>query len=128
MPSTFGSSLDIRVLGFLPDFPMNTYFTPMPINVWQLKLVWVHALLDLELLKRRPQGLRASATCLHCSGDVQNPANRRPTRHTPDPALLCLNIKIDATDFNMRKTACQLIQYHMAMNTQLDLFIFLQQL
>lgn len=28
----------------------------------------------------------------------------------------------------MRKTVCQLIQYHMAMNFQLDLFIFLQQL
>ena len=28
----------------------------------------------------------------------------------------------------MRKTVCQLIQYHMAMNFQIDLFIFLQQL
>ena len=90
MPSTFGSSLDIYIYIFVfwdsSQIFRWTHISHLCLSMygsWSLcgcMLSWT-----LNFSREDLIGLRASATCLHCSGDVQDPANRRPTRHTPDP-------------------------------------------
>lgn len=132
MPNTFGSNFDIHILGFLPDFPINPYFTSIPIDVWQLKLKWVLTLLNLELLKWRPRWSQSTCylpTLLVIMWRIGNCKMEAQINPYQTFALLGPYIRnIDATDFNMKKIMRKLIQYYMVINFQLDLLIFLQYL